>query len=53
MFRRMFLIVLLLVIVFIAGCQPADPETVEVPVTVEVTRVVEVAAEPPEPEMVV
>ena len=52
MFRRMSLIVLLLLVVFVAGCQSADPETVEVPVTVEVTRVIEVAAEPPEPEMV-
>jgi predicted alpha/beta superfamily hydrolase len=52
MFRRMSLITLLLLVVIIAGCQSAEPETVEVPVTVEVTRVVEVAAEPPEPEMI-
>ena len=52
MFRRPIFILLLLLVVFIAGCQSADPETVEVPVTVEVTRVVEVAAEPPEPEMI-
>ena len=52
MFRRMFLIILLLLVVIIAGCQTAEPETVEVPVTVEVTRVIEVAGEPPEPEIV-
>jgi hypothetical protein len=34
------------------ACQAEEPETVEVPVTVEVTRVVEVLSEPPEPEMV-
>jgi predicted alpha/beta superfamily hydrolase len=50
--RGISLIGLLLLAIIIAGCQSADPETVEVPVTVEVTRVIEVAAEPPEPEIV-
>jgi predicted alpha/beta superfamily hydrolase len=46
-----FILVLLLAII-IAGCQSAEPETVEVPVTVEVTRLVGVPVEPPEPEAV-
>lgn len=44
MFKRNTLIVLLLVIIAV-GCQTAVPETVEVPVEVEVTRVVEVMVE--------
>jgi predicted alpha/beta superfamily hydrolase len=51
MFTRKSLIMFLLAVVAI-GCQSDSPETVDVPVTVEVTRVVEVAAEPPEPETV-
>jgi predicted alpha/beta superfamily hydrolase len=46
------LILLMVVVVAVAACQPAEPESVEVPVTVEVTRVVEVAPDPLEPEVV-
>jgi formylglycine-generating enzyme required for sulfatase activity len=43
---------LLLFAILIAGCQSNSPEVSEVPVTVEVTRVVEVAAEAPDPETI-
>jgi predicted alpha/beta superfamily hydrolase len=39
------LFVLLLLVVFITGCQTAEPVIVEVPVEVEVTRIVEVPVE--------
>jgi enterochelin esterase-like enzyme len=52
MFKRTIACLIVLVVVAVAGCQPAEPESVEVPVTVEVTRVVEVAPDPLEPEMV-
>ena len=54
MFYRKSLILLGLLIVFVIGCQSAKPESVDVPVTVEVevTRVVEVTAEPLAPETV-
>jgi predicted alpha/beta superfamily hydrolase len=47
MFKRGFLMVVLLLVVFTVGCQLAEPEVVEVPVEVEVevTRIVEVLAE--------
>jgi predicted alpha/beta superfamily hydrolase len=46
--RKWVLIVSLLLAVILGGCQSSEPETVEV----EVTRIVEIAAEPPEPETV-
>ena len=49
--RKSFILVVLLVAAA-AGCQAAEPESVEVPVTVEVTREVEVVADPLEPEAV-
>ena len=51
MFTRQSLL-LLLIVCFVVGCQPDSPGAVEVPMTVEVTRVVEVAAEPPAPEVI-
>lgn len=39
MFKRMSFTLLVLLVVAVASCQPAEPESVEVPVTVEVTRV--------------
>ena len=45
MFKRSLLIVVLLLAVLVAGCQTAEPEVVEVPVEVEVTRIVEVPVE--------
>ena len=45
MFTRRNFILLILLVFTVVGCQTAEPETVEVPVTVEVTRVVEVLAE--------
>jgi len=52
MFTRIVLILLLLLVFVAMGCQTDSPEPVEVPVTVEVTRVVELAAEASEPEVV-
>jgi len=49
MFKRTVLVVLLLVVLTV-GCQTAEPETVEVPVEVEVTRIVEVPVEQSAPE---
>lgn len=52
MFMRKSLILMVVLVVAVVACQAAEPQTVEVPVTVEVTRVVELESEPPEPEMV-
>jgi predicted alpha/beta superfamily hydrolase len=49
--RRIWFLAALLVVALVA-CQAEEPQTVEVPVTVEVTRVVEVVSEAPEPETV-
>lgn len=45
MFLRSRLILLVALIVTVVACQAEEPQTVEVPVTVQVTRVVEVQAE--------
>ena len=45
MFTRRNFILLILLVVTVVGCQTAEPTTVEVPVTVEVTRIVEVPVE--------
>ncbi len=43
MFKKKVFVLLVLLLVLIVGCQTAEPETVEVEVPVEVTRIVEVS----------
>ena len=51
MFKKIVFIGGLLLLTLGVGCQTAVPDPIEVPVTVEVTRVVEVPVEQPAPEV--